>query len=312
MEDFIFHEGSVPPRYSFSLTESLFNQEAHRQLQSKSNWRSFFILNERNSSVVGAIHFHVKDGVAQSPFKAPHGGFDLADHLQRETILEFVGFVEQQLKKMGVTKIFIKLPLRLTDQNEFGLIEDVLHRSGFGIVRIEEGCILKVNESFEDRIHYTKRKRLKKAVKSNFQFANIDLEELKTIYSFLLRCRKEKNYELSMSLEEVKKLAAQFPDKILLFAVKDGDEFVAGSICIRVSHDILYDFYHDHDAAYDDFSPIVFLVKGIHDYCYANQISLLDLGTAMIEDKVNKGLLEFKLKLGADSAVKYSFEKNYL
>ncbi len=310
MEDFIFHEGIVSSRYSFSFTESLFNQQAHRQLQAKSNWHSFYILNQKSNTVEGAVHFHLYNGFAQSPFRAPHGGFDLREGLQREIILNFVKFSEQQLRKSGATRIFIKLPLRLTDQNEFNLTEDILRTSGFQISKKEEGCILRVTESFDERIHYSKKKRLKKAIRSNFQFSNADTDELKSIYSFLLKCRREKNYELSMSLEEVNELYAQFPDKVLLFVVKDGNQLVAASICIRISNEVLYDFYHDHDASYNEFTPIAFLVKGIHDYCYANKIPLIDLGTSMMGDKLNTGLMEFKLKLGADRAVKYSFEKS--
>ncbi len=312
MEELIFYEGLVPIGYSFSFTESLFNQQSHRELQSKSNWHSFFILNQRNNTVDGVVHFHLQDGMAQSPFRAPHGGIDLHEGIQRETILGFVNFVVRQLQKSRAIKIFIKLPLRLTNENEFSLVEDVLLISGFQISKKEEGCILKVTESFDDRIHYSKKKRLKKAVRSNFQFGNVDLRELKNIYLFLLQCRKEKNYELSMSLQEINDLASQFPGKVLLFAVKDNDQLVAVSVCIRISNEVLYDFYHDHASSYDDFSPIVFLVKGIHDYCCVNQIPLINLGTSMTGDKVNTGLLEFKLKLGADLAVKYSFEKNFI
>ncbi|MEO7989954.1 MAG: hypothetical protein ABI663_10460 [Chryseolinea sp.] len=309
MEDFIFHEGPVPSRYSFSFTESLFNQRAHRQLQSESDWHSFYILNQKSYTVDGAVHFHLRNGIAQSPFRAAHGGFNLREGLEREIILSFVKFTEQQLRKSRATKILIKLPLRLSDENEFSLTEDILRTIGFQISKKEEGCILRVTESFDDRIHYSKKKRLKKTTRSNFQFSSVDIGELKGVYLFLLKCRREKGYELSMSLEEISDLASQLPDKILLFAVKDGEQLVAASICIRISNEVLYDFYHDHAAFYDDYSPIVFLVKGIHDYCYSNHIPLIDLGTAMIGDKVNTGLLEFKLKLGADHAVKYSFEK---
>ncbi len=310
MEDFIFHEGPVPSRYSFSFTESLFNQQAHRQLQAMSNWHSFFILNQTTSAVQGAIHFHLNDGIAQSPFRATHGGFDLHQDIQRESILNFVKFTEQQLRKSGATKIFIKLRLRLTNENEFSLAENVLLTSGFQISKKEEGCILRVTQFFNERIHYSKRKRLKKAIRNNLQFKTVDNSELKSIYSFLSQCRREKNYELSMSFDEMNDLVSAFPDKVLLFIVKDGDHFVAASICLRVMNDVLYDFYHDHDASYDEFTPIVFLVKGIHDYCYANKIPLIDLGTSMMGDKVNTGLMEFKLKLGADRALKYSFEKS--
>ena len=310
MEDFIFHQGIVSSRYSFSFTESLFNQQAHRQLQSKNDWHSFYILNQKSNTVDGAVHFHLNEGIAQSPFRATHAGFDWREGLQREIILSFVKFVEQQLRELGATKIFVKLPLRLTNQNEFSLTEDILSTSGFRIAKKEVGCILKVTESFDDRIHYSKRKRLKKSVRSNFQFSNVDIDELTSIYSFLHHCRKEKNYELSMSFDEMNSLISAFPDKVFLFIVKDGNHLVAASICIRVTNEVLYDFYHDHDASYNEFTPIVFLIKGIHDYCYENKIPLIDLGTAMIGNEVNAGLLEFKLRLGADHAVKYLFYKN--
>ncbi len=312
MEEFIFHQGLVPIGYSYSFAESLFNQEEHRQLQSKSNWHSFYILNQYDKTIRGSIHFHLQDGIAHSPFKATHGGFDFDEGIQNKIILNFIVFIEQQLQELGIIKIFVRLPLRATNENEFTLLENALLKSGFQISKKEEGCILKVTESFDERIHYSKKKSLKKTVRNSFQFNRVDISEIEDIYSFLLRCRKEKDYELSMSWKEMKNLVFALPDKIVLFNVKDGDQLVAASICIRVSNIVLYDFYHDHDVRYDEFSPIVFLVKGIHDYGYQNQIPLIDLGTAMIGDKVNTGLMEFKLKLGADRAIKYSFEKKLI
>jgi hypothetical protein len=309
LEDFIFHEGQIPLGYRFSFTESLFNQHAHRQLQSKSNWHSFFILNQKSNTIEGVVHFHLHNEIAQSPYRAPHGGFEFHDGLQQEVILGFVKFVEQQLREVGATKIFVRFPLRIA--KEFNVVENILSTNGFQIAKEEEGCIVRVTETIDERIHYSKKKRLKKAIRNSFEFNNVNIEELKSVYSFLLQCRKKKKYELSMSLEEMNALVAQFPDKVLLFAVKDGEQLAAASICIRVSNEVLYDFYHDHDAEFDDFSPIVFLVKGIHDYCYSNRIPFIDLGTAMTGDEVNKGLLEFKLKLGAERAVKYSFDKIY-
>ena len=121
--------------------------------------------------------------------------------------------------------------------------------------------------------------------------------------------RSSKNYPLSMSLEGMESLALQFPNEILLFAVKDKNQLVASSICIRLNEKVLYDFYHDHDPHYNTYSPIVLLVKGINDFCYQNRIPLIDLGTSMINGEINVGLNEFKMKLGGRHAVKYSFDK---
>lgn len=279
-------------------------------MQSESNWQSFFILNGPDKTVDCSIHFHLQDGVAKSPFKATYGGFDFNDGIERQLLLAFVNFVEQQLHQARATQILIKLPLRLMYQQEFNWVEDVLLKSDFKILNKEEGCILRVSDSFDERIHSLKRKRLNRTIQNRFKFDRIsDIGELENVYSFLLQCRTRKNYNLSMSLQEVSNLASLFPDKVLLFGVRDDNKLVAASICIRVRNEVLYDFYHDHHASYDDFSPIVFLIKGINEYSYANGIPLLDLGTAMIGDQVNAGLLQFKLELGADHAVKYSFEK---
>lgn len=309
MEDFIFHHGLVPIGYKFSFTESLFNKAAHRQLQAQNNWHTFHILNQKNKTVDGVIHFHLQNGIAQSPFKATFGGFDLHEELEQEIILAFIIFVEEQLRELGATKIFIKLPLRIRNEKEFNLIESILIERGFQIANEEIGSILEVRSSFKEEIHRSEKKRLRKSINSHFKFDEVPIGELEYTYSFMLQCRQSKDYILSMSLQGIQDLAFEFPQDVVLFAVKDGNRIVAASICIRINAKMLYDFYHDHDAFYNSHSPIVLLVKGINDYCYEHSITLLDLGTTMINSDVNTTLLEFKLKLGGKRAVKYSFEK---
>jgi hypothetical protein len=311
LEEFIFLEGTVPEGYIFSFTESLFNKSAHRYLQAKDNWHSYFIVNQKAKIVECAIHFHLQEGFAQSPFKATYGGFDFND-LPEEIILKFVAFIQNQLRKLGARRIFVKLPPHFIDGSKHNQIEDALIRSGFQIVSEEVSSIMEVVDQYGSEIHRSEKKRLRKSTKGNFKFEKIPISEINTIYSFILKCREKKNYSLSMSLVDMQDLATHFPNNVLLFTLKDQEKLIAASICLLVSEEVLYDFYHDHDPSYDTFSPIVMLVKGINDYCFENQIPFIDLGTSMIDDKINTGLFEFKLKLGARRAVKYSFEKNHL
>jgi hypothetical protein len=309
LEEFIFHNGPIPWGYIFSFTESLFNQHDHRKLQAEAGWNSFYILHQKTKIVKAGIHFHLENGIAKSPFRATFGGFDLAEGIQPDVILNFVIFIERQLKELGAAQIFIKLPLRISSETDFTLIEKTLIDRDFQIRLNESGCILKVDEYFYNNIHTSERSYLNKSIRNGFEFMTISLYELESVYSFLQRCHTEKKYELSMAFSEIQYLASVFPDQVFLFGVKDNDQLIAASICIRINQNVLYDFYHNHDAAYTVFSPIVFLIKGINDYAIANHIPLIDLGTAMVGDKVNTGLMEFKLKLGGERGVKYSFEK---
>jgi hypothetical protein len=130
------------------------------------------------------------------------------------------------------------------------------------------------------------------------------------VYDFIFTCRNEKGYPLSMQLEELQHMAVKFPDRYLLFGVFRSDSLVAAAITIRVKKNILYDFYHDHAAAFDHLSPVTFLVDGIYRFCFENDIQLLDLGTSAIDGLPNFGLLNFKKKLGALATPKLTFQKD--
>jgi hypothetical protein len=72
---------------------------------------------------------------------------------------------------------------------------------------------------------------------------------------------------------------------------------------------VLYDFYHDHATAFDHLSPVALLVAGMYDFCNAQNIRLLDLGTSAVNDGPNFSLLTFKKFLGGNPTHKLTFEK---
>jgi hypothetical protein len=96
----------------------------------------------------------------------------------------------------------------------------------------------------------------------------------------------------------------------VLFGVFQDDKVVAASIAIRVTTQVLYNFYCDHDNQYDAVSPVVFLIEGIYQYCASQKIPLLDLGTSAVAGKPNFGLLEFKMRLHGQPTAKLTFQKN--
>lgn len=113
-----------------------------------------------------------------------------------------------------------------------------------------------------------------------------------------------------MSLKDLQTTVNRFPENYKLFAVFHHDRLAAASIAIQVTDEILYDFYHDHHPDFNYFSPIVMLIKGMHDHALANNIKLIDLGTSSLNNAPNFSLLSFKLKLGAIPSSKFTFEKN--
>lgn len=304
----IFHSGDLPEGCRLSFEPTLFNMEAHRRLQTHTGWHSFFALNEKMTQARAAVHIHIQEGVAMSPLRAPFGSFEWDGHLTTEDLYSFFLFVEDQLRRMGVHSITFKEPPLCYD-NLHNLNTVFLTNLGYRIAQAEtSSCIRVGTEPFADRTNTRIRHKLG-LIHSSLTFRELAPGELDGVYDFILRHRTAKGYALSMTLPELKKATALFPDRYLLLAMFNGSRMVAACIAILVHSQVLYYFYADHDREFDSLSPTIGLVEGLYLYCQAKGIAILDLGTSALDDAPNFGLLDFKLDLGADPFPKLTFQK---
>jgi hypothetical protein len=137
----------------------------------------------------------------------------------------------------------------------------------------------------------------------------LDVDALESVYEFILACRTERDYRLSIPWDTLYTTVNTFKDRFPLFVVTHQDDLVAASISINIGNGILYNFHSAHPKSYDHLSPVVMLLKGIHRYCVEHNYRLLDLGTSALEGLPNFSLLDFKLGLGAQPTAKLTFKK---
>lgn len=301
-----FFSGKVPTGYS-SFEESLYLQHAHRQLQSRGMWLSYYIADDKKKKVIGAIHFCMQQRQAQSPYRAPHGGLELVKPVSKKNLAAFWAFVSADLASRKCLRVAVKCASRLADEDN--LIEASMMQSGFQCVMTEAAAIIPVTNEYRKRLHESERKRLNKCLRAGMEVQPLPANQIKPVYEFIKACRQAKNYVLSLSWAAMQKLVKAFPQRVVPFVVMKDDHWVAASLIIVVNDQLVYDFYHDHDAAYDAYSPVVLLVEGIHEWCRQHGYSQIDLGTSMRGDQVNTGLYRFKLRLGAQPAIKNTFVK---
>jgi predicted N-acyltransferase len=224
-------------------------------------------------------------------------------------LVKFIRDVKEALKRTGISKITVKnyptsyFPL-LTNRLELALSE-----AGF-IKSISENtaCILVDQVEYVKKLQETQRWRLNKAHKQQFKFELLSISNWNLVYDFIKKCRDEKSYTLSMSSEEVGAIVKEFPDRMLLPVVFADDKIIAAALCIKVYDHVLYTFYYDHDSEFNAHSPVIMLMEGLYTYCRTHSISVIDLGTAMVNGEEKKSLMDFKLSLGANLFQKNSYE----
>lgn len=292
------------------IDDSLFHHPGHLKLQTLQDWHSF-VLQKGMDDSSAILHVHVHDSIARSPLRSPYGSILFSDKVPEDELISFIQYVEDELKAIGVEKIHLKNPPEVYHQEKGKRLHGVLLNTGYSVEKEEISALIPLSANlFEDGLHPSEKKRLRKCREAGFVFQQVSLDHLEEVYSFLLACRQKKNYSLSMSWDEIKILAETFPDRIMLMVVSDYERMVAASISLRVTNQVMYDFYHDHNAVYDQYSPVVLLLEGLYSVCQQRELNWLDLGTSQDGELINESLLTFKRRLGAIPSRKLTFVKN--
>jgi hypothetical protein len=292
------------------IDDSLFHHAEHMRLQASIGWHSFALYTEADSPSA-IIHVHVQDSIARSPFRSPYGSYLFSEEIPEEIVTAFIQYVENEVKKLGVESIHLKNPPEAYHQEKSNWLHDALLNTMYTIEKEESSALIPVTAmNFEGGLHTSEKKRLRKCRDEGFVVQQVSLDHLAEVYRFLLACRQLKNYSLSMTWNEIKKMAEVFPDRFILMVVMRDEKIAAATISIRITNQVVYNFYHDHDAAYDLFSPVVLLNEGLYIICQQKGLSWLDLGTSQTGEEVNESLLTFKRRLGAIASRKLTFVKN--
>lgn len=310
MVTYSFVEGT-PEALNPEFDDSLFHQARHVRLQSSEGWRTFGLRNEQYV-LLAVVHFNMHGDSAVSPFRAPFGSYIFSDTVSSSQLMEFIHHTEDLLKLQGVKKIQLKNFPEIYYPVKSDMLRLALLSAGYAETEEACACIHVSDKPFESGIHASERKRIKKSNVAGLVFRSLPLDQLKSVYEFLQNCRDRKNYSLSMSYDELKKTMETFRDRFLLSSVIGNAEMAAANISIRVNHNVLYNFYHDHSEHYDSYSPVVLLNKGLYEYCQQKSLTLLDLGTSQQEGVLNESLFNFKLRLGAVASRKLTFSKNLI
>ena len=310
MQHYIFHEGDLPSDYYFVFAAAIFNKPAYRLLQTAGGWSSFYVLDPRARSVHGHLHFHLREGLAVTPLRAPFGSADVSPDIPLSVLAGFLEFAESRLAQAGVSKIMIKNPPDAYQPATARILHQLFVDRDYTIASTETTSIIFVSPTpFSDMIHPRKKRKLKQSSSFPFLFSRLEKNCLPEVYEFISICRMSKKYALSITFDELRRMIDQFPEEYHLFAVYHREKLVAASVAIQVNDKVLYHFISDHIRKIGSFSPALVLMEGIYDFCARQNLQMLDLGTSAPDGIPNSKLLNFKKELGGKVATKFTFIK---
>ena len=263
---------------------------------------------KKDGKLIARVWFNISDNIAISGHQATFGSIDFAEALTRDSIKYFIKEVLVELKVSGVKKVIIKHWPQIYNPEPTPVLFTEL-----GFILSEKNVnqhLLIKEDGFIKRIKKNEKKKLAQATNKRYHSRMLDSIDLQKTYNLIEETRQRKNYPVSMSYQDLYQSIVAMPDKYLLFGLFDCDHLIAASVSIRISKNILYNFYHADDYSYRSTSPLVMLVGKIYEYCQDNSIGILDLGISSENDILNEGLFVFKRNLGCEMSDKNTYHLN--
>jgi hypothetical protein len=253
------------------------------------------------------IYFTRNNNALTSLEKAPFGGFIVRHDASDAHLISLIQKVDDWSQTNNIDNLTIRCCPEVYDEKQSTKVNRALMRCGFEVKYHDVTQVIPV--SGEMHLNMDKKRRIRKSFSSGFTFSQLGLNLLFESYSLIVQSRKQKQYPVTMTREDVERMFTLFPEDYLLFGVFEKSKMIATAVCIKVNAKILYCFYIGDDIAYRSYSPVTFLIHGIHEFCRLQEIELLDLGISTDRGKLNQGLYTFKKSFGGFDSRKLTFEK---
>ncbi|MBL3656489.1 hypothetical protein [Fulvivirga sediminis] len=292
------------PFLNTSKAALIYNSETYLSIYNTHNLFRFSLVKDNQEVIF--IHFYISGAEAYNARYSGIASFD-GPEINSENIAILITYLQDWGSKNGVQRFMIKNAPDFYYPDELNL-ENVLIQNGIELSLSELNQHIKVTHAdYFALLKKNEKKRLRKCHNKGFTFRQLEVSFLSSAYDIIKQNRALKGYPMTMSYEDLLKMYKNFPDQYLLFGVFDDKTLIAVAVSIKVSDQVLYNFYHGDDFKYRTYSPIVMVLQGVYNYCQKLQIRFLDLGISSVSGVLNEGLYAFKRNCGAEDGKRNIF-----
>ncbi len=285
----------------------LFHRPEFVYRNGRSSLLSFSLVHPQRNTTEAMVYFSMPEHPkALSIPAAPFGSFYGRSSCSEKDAYQFVGEVKLLLKSKGFQRIEVKHYPASYNQKVHDLFLTAMRAHGFKLIYQEFNQYINVGAiPFEETLHASERRRLKKCHQAGFVVecsAHCHAEEW---FDRIVRARKQKGHPLTIDLEGLRNLNKPSPAHYHFFEVKDQGKTIASAVAIEVLPDVLYYYLPADEVAYHQYSPMVMLLEGMYRFAQQKKMRILDLGISSSEGILNEGLSLFKSHLGAQEEYKF-------
>jgi len=311
----------IAPDYNFNVKDFsasnrltngnfLFNQTFFLVHIQQKPFFSFELWHTKRQQCSALLHVFVNNGVAVSPWRATFGGIEILTSVELNILNAFVKCIDLYLASQQISAVKLTNYAYGYDPIAASHITEALVYNGYEISTTETNYHISVtSEPLEKRIHNSERRRLHKCRTAELICQEETKPDLPAIYAFISRARARKGFPISLDLQAFMRLFEQMPGIYRVFTARQGDTIAALTVTVRISEQILYNFYPADNESFLTYSPTVLIISELYQLAQREGYTMLDLGIATVNGQPNPGLVRFKTNLGAQPSSRLTMKK---
>lgn len=253
----------------------------------------------KNGIIKGEIYISINSqNQADSLPKSPFGGLWIDDAIKSDVISEFITFLTENLKSIGVQSCKIT-QAPCVYGNKSHLIGYLLFTQGFTLTRVLNHQILAGKKSIKNTFNQLYSKYHKKAKEQKYNITTGNIQSFNFLED-IANWKNSRGHEVSVEEDQLIQQVSNFPERYFVITVLHEGKAVAHAIAVKLTSDSLYYFYSainpKNQLRLTGELLMVYLLK----LAMEKKVSFLDLGSSDVDGKPNHKLMYFKSKF-ADS-----------
>lgn len=293
-------------RRNFTTDANMFITEAFIDLVENKCERVVHLMKDNDPSM--GLIMGIKDGVAESPFSAPFGGFHYShEYLFYNIVSDFLSDLKDYIAAQGLKEVQITLPPDLYQISMNAKLVNAFFRLGFTMATpdITNWADLKNFDGTWNKSMVAQNCR--KAVKHGLTWSLVtDRKSMEDSYAVIYRNREEQGRKIYMTLDNLLEVNRIIP--VDFFLVRDSEgKGIGASVFYRGHEKVVTGIFLGDDIEKRTLGTMNYLYKNCYEHYKEMGFVYIDLGTSSLAGEPNIGLIRFKELHNCFTSLRYSF-----
>jgi hypothetical protein len=240
--------------------------------------------------------------VFRSPLGASFGGFVFRRPDLRR-MLETAKAAHAALARSGFEAIEMTLPPSCYFSHGDENVRYMMTAAGYRLYSRDATSVVPLDAFDGESLHDVLLRNIRKGEKSGLEVEPAR-GDIGPFYRVLVKNLAAKGIEPTHSLQELETLASAFPERLVVFEARTGDEVVGGCLVMLCNDRVGLAFYICDDP---DRRPLPVAEGALYRaamWLKQKGVSYFDLGTVSRGSDINWGLVQFKSKFGSRTYVR--------